>query len=96
MKNNDYNTIRVKTVCENKLSITFRDGGEFNGWFVYGGKRIARVTVPHGRKPIPPKTYKSMATQLKLSVDEFDRLLDCPLSYTHFVTLLKMQGLLPM
>ena len=64
MKNNEYNTLRVKTACENKLGITFRDGAEFNGWFVHEGKRIARVTVPHGRKPIPPKTYASMASQL--------------------------------
>ncbi|MCR5813472.1 MAG: hypothetical protein K6G15_03120 [Desulfovibrio sp.] len=94
MKNNDYDTLRVKSVCENKLGIEFRNGSESNGWFVHEGKRIARVTVPYGRKPIPPKTYKSMASQLKLSVSEFDSLLDCPLKLEQYLDALRKQGLI--
>ena len=94
MKNTDYNTLCVKTVCENKLSISFRDGGEFNGWFEYKGRKIARITVPHGRKPIPPKTYKSMARQLNLTIEQFDNLLDCPLKFEDFLNILKRQGLI--
>ncbi len=94
MKNTHYNTLRVKSVCENKLEIIFRDGGEFNGWFIFKGKRIARITVPHGRKPIPPKTYQSMAKQLKLSIEQFDALLDCPLKFEDFLNILREQGLI--
>lgn len=94
MKNADYNTLRVKTVCEHKLNISFRDGGEFNGWFEYEGRKVARVTVPHGRKPIPPKTYKSMAKQLNLTVEQFDELLDCPLKFEDFLDILRTQGLI--
>ena len=79
MKNATYNTKDVMTVCQNKLDIEFRSGGEYNGWYILNGKRVARITIPKGRKPIPPKTYKSMAAQLKLDVNDFDRLLDCPL-----------------
>ncbi|WP_304022746.1 hypothetical protein [Desulfovibrio piger] len=89
MKNDVYNTLRVKTVCENKLNIVFRDGSEFNRWFIYEGRKIARITVPHGRKPIPPKTYKSMAQQLKLPIEDFDELLDCPLKYDDYIKILK-------
>lgn len=80
MKNSKYSTSDVKKQCENKLDIEFRSGGEFNGWFWLDGKKTARITVPKGRKPIPPKTYKSMATQLKLAVEDFDDLLECPLT----------------
>lgn len=81
MRNNQFNTNDIKRVCENKLDIEFRKGGkEQNGWFIYGGKKISRITVPKGRKNVPPKTYKSMATQLKISTKDFDSLLECPLT----------------
>ena len=79
MKNSSFNTHDVKKCCENKLNIDFREGKEFNGWFYLGAKKTARITVPKGRKPIPPKTYKSMAKQLKLNAEEFDELLECTL-----------------
>ena len=80
MKNSVYNSYDVKLKCENKLSISFKSSKEYNGWYYYNGKKTARITVPMGKKFLPPKTYKSMATQLKLSVEEFDELLDCPLN----------------
>jgi hypothetical protein len=88
MKNSSYNTNDVKTRCENKLRITFRATKEFNGWYIYNNKKVARITIPMGRKDIPPKTYKSMANQLKLSADEFDDLLDCPLDRNKYNDLL--------
>lgn len=91
MRNSEFNTNRVKTVCENKLGIDFRDGKELNGWFKLGNKKIARITVPKGKKPIPPKTYSSMANQLKLTIDEFDDLLACPLKYDKYVNIIKGQ-----
>jgi hypothetical protein len=75
-----FNTEDVARICTRKLGIQFRMSGERNGWYIYEGRRVARITVAHGRKPIPPKTYKSMATQLKLTVDQFDELLSCPMS----------------
>ena len=79
MKNTSFNTHDVKRCCENKLGIDFREGKEFNGWFYLDAKKTARITVPKGRKQIAPKTYKSMATQLKLRVEQFDDLLECTL-----------------
>jgi hypothetical protein len=88
MKNSKFHTSRVKSVCENKLEIKFRNGKEFNGWFWLDGIRTKRITVPKGRKPIPPKTYKSMASQLGLSVDEFDSLLECPLKLKGYIEII--------
>ncbi len=79
MKNSKFHTRDVKRICENKLDIDFKNGKEFNGWFKLHGRKIKRITIPKGRKPIPPKTYKSMANQLGLNVDKFDDLLECPL-----------------
>jgi len=89
MKNPRFNTHEVKRVCETKLGMVFRSGAEFNGWFRLEGKKAARVTIPYGRKQIPPKTYKSMAKQLKLDVVEFDDLLACPLDLETYQKILK-------
>lgn len=95
MNNSQYNTLDVKRVCENKLGIQFRGTKECNGWFEYAGKKIARVTIPKGRKPIPPKTYKKMADQLNMAIQDFDALLDCPLSVNDYLNILRVQALIP-
>ncbi len=79
MKNTSFNTHDIKKCCEKKLNIEFRKAKEFNGWYLLDNKKTARITIPKGKKFIPPKTYKSMATQLKLNVNQFDDLLECPL-----------------
>lgn len=89
MKNNTFSTADVKRCCEKKLDIEFRSGKEFNGWFILNGLKVARLTVPKGRKPIPPKTYQSMAAQLKISVTEFDDLLECPLGRNEYEKIIK-------
>jgi len=85
MKNAAFKTNDVKNCCENKLGISFREGKEFNGWVTIKEKKVARITIPMGRKEIPPKTYKSMANQLKLSTEQFDDLLDCPLQWEQYI-----------
>ena len=89
MKNSSYNSHDVKIKCESKLDISFRSTKESNGWYYYEGKKVVRVTVPMGKKYLPYKTYKSIATQLKLTVDEFDQLLDCPLNKEKYDKILK-------
>lgn len=89
MKNSQFDSHDVKKRCENKLGIEFRDGHEFNGWFIFADKKVARITVPKGRKDIPPKTYQSMARQLKLTTMQFDDLLECPLDRNSYEAILK-------
>ena len=85
MKNAAFDTSNVKNCCENKLGISFRGGKEYNGWVMINNKKFARITVPMGRKNIPPKTYKTMANQLKLNIEQFDDLLECPLQWEHYL-----------
>lgn len=89
MKNTSFNTNDIKKRCEIKLQIEFREAKEFNGWFRLEGKKITRITVPKGKKFVPPKTYKSMANQLKLKVDQFDDLLECPLKKDGYEEILR-------
>jgi len=91
MKNSKFNTYDVKVCCENKLNIKFREGREYNGWFWLGDIKFVRITIPKGRKYIPPKTYRSMARQLKLSDEQFDSLLECPLDKTKYETILRLK-----
>lgn len=81
MRNGEYDTAAVKKRCETKLAMQFRESGKHDvGWYMLEGKRTSRVTIPKGRKPIPPLTYKNMAHQLFLQLTEFDDLLACPLT----------------
>lgn len=89
MKNTAFDTNEVKHCCEHKLGISFRGGKEFNGWVTINNKNFARITVPMGRKNISPKTYKSMARQLKLTAEQFDDLLECPLQWDQYVEIAK-------
>jgi|WetSurMetagenome_2_1015567.scaffolds.fasta_scaffold111262_2 hypothetical protein len=94
MKNGTFNTGDVKRVCERKLGILFRNNKECNGWVMFEDVKLSRVTVPKGRKPIPPKTYKSMAGQLNLTPDEFDDLLECPLTSVLYFKLMRIKGVI--
>lgn len=94
MKNGKFNTNDVKSTCERKLSIQFRNNKECNGWVIFENVKLSRVTVPLGRKPIPPKTYTTMAKQLHLTVSEFDELLECPLTSVRYFKLLQDRGVI--
>jgi hypothetical protein len=89
VRNSSFNTNDVKKCCENKLGIKLQGKKELNGWFLLDDKKTARITIAKGGKEIPPKTYKSMAIQLKLSVDEFDQLLECPLKQEGYKQILR-------
>lgn len=91
MKNASFNTNDVRKCCEYKLDIKFRKKKHFSGWYYLGDKRATRITVTKGRKPIPQKTYKTMAKQLKLSISQFDDLLECPIDKVQYEKILKPQ-----
>lgn len=96
MKNANFTTRDVKSCCENesKLGIDFRDSKEFNGWFKKDDKKICRITVPKGRKSIGKGLYRSMASQLKLSIKQFDDLLECPLTKEGYENILSEKGII--
>ena len=90
MRNSEFNSYKIKKCCEKKLNIHFRDRKECNGWFILDGKKAARITIPKGRKETSPKTYKTMATQLMLNIQQFDALLECTLKKSDYENILKM------
>ena len=97
--NNKFKYSDVKRVCEKKLNIEFRAAKEFNGWFEFDGKKIARITIPHDKgsrtkNGVPKGTYKNMAKQLKLTVEQFDRLLNCPLKRDEYEEILRSQSVI--
>ncbi len=97
MKNAQFDTNDIKKCCENrnKLGIEFRKSGkEYNGWFKKEGKKICRITLPKGRKDVGKGLYRSIARQLKLAVDDFDDLLECPLDRVGYEKLLKDQDII--
>jgi hypothetical protein len=94
MRNASFDTSHVKHCCEHKLRVTFKGGKEFNGWVIINNKKFARITVPMGKKFIPPMTYKSMATQLKITTQQFDNLLECPLGWEQYNEIAK-KGMTP-
>ncbi|MEA1949286.1 MAG: hypothetical protein U9N83_18545 [Thermodesulfobacteriota bacterium] len=96
MKNASFSTYDVKSCCENenKLGINFRKGKHYVGWFIKNEKKICRITVPPGRKSIGKGLYRTMAFQLKLTTNQFDELLDCPLAKDGYEEILREKGLI--
>lgn len=45
MKNANFHTGDVKRTCEAKLGIEFRPGKEFNGWYWFKNRKVARITI---------------------------------------------------
>ena len=79
MQNNKYTAHDIRQICSTKLKLAFKGNSEQNAWYSLDGRKVCRLTVPHGRKNVKPKTYGSMARQLKLTVVQFDELLECSL-----------------
>lgn len=90
MLNNKFNTSDIIKICQKKAEIIERrDNKHIIIWVGINGIKVSRVTIPHGKKILPPKTYKSIAENLKLSVSEFDSFLDCSLSKENYLNKLK-------
>ena len=85
-----YSIEKIKNACLYKLEIKFRKTKEFTGWFKIDKKKFCRITIPKkkSRKDIASSTYKSMAVQLHLDVDEFNNLIDCTISKDEFAKML--------
>lgn len=85
---------RVKSTLENKLGIVFKAGKELNGWFIYKGKKILRVTIPKGRGDLKPKTQEDIRSKLRLNEKNFDTLNNCPLRLKGFIEILRAKNVI--
>ena len=77
-----------------KLDLTVRSTGHNYGWLIFNGKKILRVHYSHGKGDIPEKITSKIRGQLKLSEKDFRNLVDCPLTYEGYITLLKSKGVI--
>lgn len=91
MKAAHFDSDEVLRCCKGKLGIQFRQRGECNGWFVLDGLKKCRITVPQGRKPVPPGTLASMARQLRIGVQDFPLLVSCTMSRQQYEDTLRSQ-----
>jgi hypothetical protein len=73
-----YRVDDVFTMCRKKLLITFRNAGERNGWLIENDRKLARVTLPHGRRDLKKGTLGSVIRQLGADRPFFQGLMDCP------------------
>jgi len=89
MKAARFDSDRILRCCAGKLRIDFRHGPECNGWFTLDGMKTRRITVPHGRKPVPPGTFASMARQLRLTPAEFASVVDCTTTLEEYTATLR-------
>lgn len=86
-----------KNDCEKlfkKLSLKVRSTGHNYGWLIVGNKKILRVHYSHGKGDIPGKVVNKIRGQLKLSLEDFKRLVSCPLTYEDYIEILKQKGLI--
>jgi len=85
---------KVKGSLEKKLNINFGGGKELNGWFYYKKQKILRVTIPKGRDELKIGTQNSIRNKLRLSSNDFDDLINCPLRLEDYINILKEKRLI--
>ncbi|MDT8390549.1 MAG: hypothetical protein RRC34_08585 [Lentisphaeria bacterium] len=80
MSNGKFNSDDIKAKCETKGDVSFRSGKHFVGYVLgKGGEKVSRVTIPKGRKPVPPKTFKDIAGGMLLDVGQMTEFVACSL-----------------
>jgi hypothetical protein len=96
MSSEKYNTDRVKRTCEDKLGIQFRKRGAPHnvGWFKFNNRKTVRVVLAKGRKKIKKGTFDSIVNSLRLTHEEFDDLMKCPLGLAEYIEILRERRLI--
>ena len=79
-----------------KLDLKVRSTGHNYGWLIVNGRKILRVYYSHGKGDIPSVVVNKIRGQLKLSQKDFLELINCPLTYEGYLSILKQKGILRM
>jgi len=77
-----------------KLDLKVRSTGHNYGWLIVNGRKILRVHYSHGKGDIPSVVVNKIRGQLKLSQKDFLELINCPLTYEGYLSILKQKGIL--
>jgi hypothetical protein len=76
-------------MLESKLAIQFRDGKERVGWFMLDGRKEIRFTIPHIHSSWGKGTIGDVRRKSRLSSEQFDDLVRCPLSRDDYEKILR-------
>lgn len=77
-----------------KLDLKVRSTGHNYGWLIVNRRKILRVHYSHGKGDIPSVVVNKIRGQLKLSQKDFLELINCPLTYEGYLSILKQKGIL--
>jgi hypothetical protein len=77
-----------------KLEMEVRSTHHVIGWFTYKGKKVLKARFSLGKGDIPEKIAHKLRGQLKLNLDDFIVLRDCPLDRDGYIAILKDKGLI--
>ena len=78
-------------VLVNKLQLRTRDTGDRHAFFEYEGKIITKTKRSHGKVEMPDFWFRK---QLKVNEDQLAKLLECTLSRSDYIGILKGKGLI--
>ena len=86
---------KAKDVSENLLKKGFRQrnsGDKYFHFFINGKKTAVFTFMSHGEKEIHDGLLSQMAKQTRLVKKEFLELVDCPMTETRYLELLRARG----
>ena len=89
----NYSPREVAHALDEKVCSETRSRGEVNCWVILDGKKLFRVTRPqvHASSSIPKGTLGQIRRQTRLDSEQFERLIDCPMSRAEYYDLLRVK-----
>ena len=81
----DYSPRDLSRTFERKLDIDFREGKHRTGWYrLPDGEALFHVTLPKAHRNWSKPVQRSLLKATRLSPDEFDDLVRCPMTGPQF------------
>jgi hypothetical protein len=90
----NYTKQEVAHAINKKIGSNPRSKTENNVWYILDGKKVLRVTYPHGNGVLPPGTTNSIISQLKLTKSQFKDLVRCPLTTIGYEKIVRLLGII--
>lgn len=79
-----YSPRLLSRAFENKLAIPFRGDRHRSGWYTLGDRKLFRIVMPKSHRDWAIKTKSSLFAATRLSPEEFDALVRCPMTGPQF------------
>lgn len=75
-----------------KVGMECKNTGDRHAWFNYGGKKIIRTKKSFGSGKLEGNIPYLIRQQMKLNEQQFDDLINCPLTRDSYIEILKTKG----